>query len=121
LNLKLRHGRWKDISGADDTRQRVVLPYEECLNAFETTRAWEAEHDALFPPHRRLDVSYERLCADYGGESRRMQTFLGVEFEPIQPLTHKQTRSRLRDGIANYDDLKERFRGTPWEHFFDDD
>lgn len=117
---RLRHGRWKNITGTSERLEPIVLTYDECLDAFVKTRAWEQEHDSLFPPERRLDISYEHLCADYRAEARRMTDFLGVEFEAIRPLTHQQTRSPLRASIANYDELSERFRGSPWQQFFND-
>ena len=117
---RLRHGRWKDISGDEERLQPVQLTYEECIDAFVKTREWEEEHDALFPNDRRVDVYYERLCADYVAETTRITDFLGVRSEPIRPLTHKQGHARLRDAIANYDVLRERFQGSPWERFFEE-
>lgn len=118
---RLRHGRWKDVSGSAEQLPPVELSYEDCLEAFATTRAWEEEHDRLFPSDRRVDVIYERLCADYAAEVRRVTDFLGLPFEPVRPLTYKQSRSRLSDAIANYGELRERFRHSPWERFFEDD
>jgi hypothetical protein len=118
---RLQHGRWKDISGFAEKLPPVELSYGECVDAFSATREWEEEHDRLFPADRRIDVIYERLCADYVAEIRRLTEFLDVPFEPVSPLTHKQGQSRLREAIANYDELRERFRHSPWERFFEDE
>jgi hypothetical protein len=121
MMMKLRDGGWKSITGTAGSRTPIALSFEDCLNAFITTREQEDLHDSLFPTNRRLDVYYERLCSDYAGETARMQAFLGVDLEPVTPLTHKQTRTSLRAAIANFDELAERFRGTQWQGFFDDD
>jgi LPS sulfotransferase NodH len=121
MMMRLRDGGWKSITGRTNFREPIALTYEDCLDAFVTTRRQEELHDSLFPAHRRLDVCYERLCADYASETERMQEFLGVPVEPLRPLTHKQTRTPLRATIANFDELAERFRDSEWERFFADD
>jgi len=50
---------------------------------------------------------------------KRIQEFLGVDYEAVQPATYKQSRLPLAVAISNYAELKERFNGTPWEMFFE--
>ena len=51
---------------------------------------------------------------------KRVQDFLGVQYETVKPSTYKQSHQSLSDSISNYWGLKERFTGTPWEEFFED-
>jgi hypothetical protein len=67
-----------------------------------------------------MDPFYEELSLDYSSEMRRVQRFLDVEYQFVVPATHKQARLPLSVAISNYDALKARFKGTPWEAFFED-
>jgi len=115
-----RKGRWKDISGVEEDNVPISLDYEDCLRAFMDTRKWEREYDIFFGNHHKIDVLYENLSGDYENEMKRIQEFLGVDYEVVKPLTHKQSSQPLSRAISNYFELKERFKGTPWEEFFED-
>jgi len=113
-------GRWVDTAGNPDRAGRVVLDYQECLDDFVQTRAWEEESDRYFREHQTLQVEYERLAEDYRAESGRIQGFLGVDVRPVEPSTFQQARQPLSELIANHAELKERFAGTAWAEFFAD-
>jgi len=98
--------------------QAIALDFEECQAAFEQTRRWEEEYDELFAEHRKLDLLYEDLTADLAKQSKRIQDFLGVDSLDLKPLTRKQAKMSLSQAISNYEELREEFRGTPWESFF---
>jgi hypothetical protein len=38
----------------------------------------------------------------------------------VIPETFKQSRQPLSQAITNYFELKERFKGSPWESYFED-
>jgi LPS sulfotransferase NodH len=111
--------RWVDTAGQPDRAAVAIdLDYDECRKDFEQTRIWEEECGRFFDGHSKLDVHYERLAEDYGAESSRIQAFLGVPIHSVKPSTFRQAQQPLSAVIANYGDLKARFRGTPWEQFF---
>lgn len=99
--------------------QPILLSYEECVEDFTHTRAWEQQYDAIFQNHEKIDVFYEQLSHDYVSEMRRIQDFLDVSYKPVEPKTVKQSNRPLSSSIANYVELKERFAGTPWQEFFE--
>ena len=96
----------------------VTLDAEEAREFFEHTRAAEAEYDEMFTGHALLEVVYEDLTRDYAAMMRRIQSFLGVAYEDVDPGTEKRPTRSLSSQIANYTELKERFQASPWETFF---
>ena len=112
--------RWVNTSGEPDEDVSIRLDYQECLDDFVQTRAWEAENDSFFAGHSVLEVQYEKLAGDYRGEAKIIQEFLGVNPEPVRPKTFQQARQPLSRTIENYAELKERFGGTAWAEFFAD-
>lgn len=108
--------------GANDPEDSkpISLSYEECIEEFAKTRTWEQHYDGFFEKHHKIDVLYEDLASDHRGEMRRIQEFLGVDYEVVEPRTTKQSRRPLASSILNYFELKERFAGTSWEEFFED-
>jgi LPS sulfotransferase NodH len=112
--------RWVDTSGKPGLEPPVTLDYEEVRRDFEQTRAWEETADRAFARHPLLPVHYEQLAADRAGEVARLQEFLGLAPHPAEPATFRQATRPLSAAIANYDELKDRFRGTPWAAFFAD-
>lgn len=111
---------WTNTTGAEEPRCRIVLDYEECLRRFAHEQEVAERFTRFFQAHPRLEIVYERLATDYRNEMKRVQDFLGVERENLQPATYKQANQPLADAIANYFELKERFRPTPWAVFFEE-
>ncbi len=98
----------------------IEIDYQACLEDFNQTRAWEKEYDRMFQSHDILEVCYESLSNNYVEEMRRIQRFLNVEYQAVKPATAKQGRRPLDQMIANYDELKNKFKNTPWEVFFEE-
>jgi LPS sulfotransferase NodH len=117
-------GVWVQPQAAGQTNQPRVdsgpvhLDYQECLDDFVRTRAWEEEFDAFFSDHPLLEIQHEALAADYQSEMRRVESFLGLRHEAVRPDTHQQSSKPLSISIQNYAELKARFAGSPWQEFF---
>lgn len=112
-------GRWNGKVAGAPAQGALALDPAECIQDFEETRAWEVACDQRFAGHPLHQVSYEDLAADFAGELAKVQRFLGVEVQPMQPVTAKQERQPLAQRIANYGELKAQFTGTPWAGFFE--
>jgi LPS sulfotransferase NodH len=104
----------------DDYNQPISLNYEECLEDFIRTRKWESEYDAFFQNHLKIEIEYEDLAQNTTGEMKKILDFLGTRYEELKPATTKQSRLTLSQAISNYNELKEKFKETPWFEFFDD-
>lgn len=108
---------WVSRSGDADPVRPVHLDIEKCLSAFEETRADGIACDRFFDGHERTDVFYEDLCDSYPAEIDRIQAFLGVRSETIEPKTRRLGTRPLSESIENYGELVRRFTDTPWEAF----
>jgi hypothetical protein len=112
--------QWVETAGAKTDGRSLALDYQECLKDFISTREWEQEYDLFFKNHPKLEVLYENLESDYESEMKRIQAFLGVDYEAVKPATHKQASQSLSNAISNHRELKEQFKHTPWEAFFEE-
>lgn len=101
-------------------KMAITLSYEECLQDFVKTRENQDKYDACFKEHSKIDLIYENLLQDRKSEMKRVQEFLNIGVESLQPSTYKQSHQPLSEEISNYFELKERFHSTPWESFFED-
>ena len=111
---------WVNTSGQVEQPLAIHLDYEQCLADFQRTRAWEEACDTQFAGHAKIELFYEDLAQDNDREMRRVQTFLDVDYQPVTPTIYKQTQQTLAQAIANYDELKDRFAGSPWAGFFEE-
>lgn len=96
----------------------IRLDPAEALAFFESARAAEAQYDILLKGRPLIDIIYEDLTRDYAAEMGRIQSFLGVAYEDVNPGTEKRPGRSLASQIENYAELKQGFGGTPWESFF---
>lgn len=112
---------WVNTGGTAVKVGTVSLDYNECLADFEQTRAWEQEAESFFSQQAMLELIYEDLAVNTEQEMGRVQEFLGVNDEAVQPQTHKQRKRPLADAITNFHELKSRFAGSPWESFFEEE
>ena len=117
LRKAFKTDMWVDTRGAEECSVPMSLDYEDCLQAFTWTRDCEEKYDAFFNGNHKIDVLYEDLCDDCRSELKRIKEFLGVD---VEPSDNRQSRPPLSKAISNYFELKERFRGTSWEEFFED-
>jgi len=112
--------QWVDTSGSRPITERIELDYDELIKDFIQTRQWETQAVEAFHDHSMIEVIYEELARDYVGIMRSVQSFLGVDEEIVQPETHKQSSRPLAYSIINFNELRKKFLGTPWETFFEE-
>lgn len=116
----VRSGMWFKSNGLTEDSTPIHIDYEDCLNEFERLRNFEKYFDDYFKHHQKIGVFYENLCLNRQSEMQRIQSFLGATHEKIFLSTYKQSHQPLCKSIANYYTLKEQFKSTPWEGFFED-
>ena len=99
----------------------IRFDYDEFLHVLTKTGKWEQECDRFFKDHpKKINVTYESLARNYEEESAKIQQFLGVDIESLQPKTTKQATLPISEAIDNYYELKEKFKNSPWERFFEE-
>jgi LPS sulfotransferase NodH len=126
LSLKLaqRTGRWGVRRGnlpatlADEPA--IALDADELRQAFQQTRAFEAQARRRFAAKAMLEVRYRELTADAEAAYRRITDFLGIPYIQPKIRLQKQARRPLCEAIANYAQLQAAFAGTEWSRFFED-
>ncbi len=92
----------------------------ECQRDFETTLKRDAEFRELFARHRGFSLSYEEMVARDPKKIAALQDFLGVSPRELTTTTKKLSNDNLRTAIANFDELRSYFAGSPFSKFFED-
>jgi len=115
--------QWTSIettAGSSPQPASVVFDPDELRQQFEQTCRWELEAQRDFAGHPVHDLIYEDLVEDPVGRFRGVTDFLGLA--PCVPDTpfHRQNPQPLSQLIDNYEDLRNSFRGSPWQEFFVD-
>lgn len=97
----------------------VAIDPKQALAVFRLTDEHERYLDGLAEGRPVFQITYEDLAA--GRELDELQRFLGVDPVPLQSM-FKRVRSRpLQETIANWTELEEALRDTPYERFLEDD
>jgi LPS sulfotransferase NodH len=108
------------LARRDVSAPLVITPEE--VREFAVSYALKGQrYDAVFAGHQCLGLTYESLADDRGSSLSSIARFLGVDaFEVAETTLRRQNPERLRDLIANYDELRKSFAGSPGEAWFDD-
>jgi LPS sulfotransferase NodH len=98
---------------------RVELDPHECQKDFETVRSRELEFVELFAQHPSFSISYEEMVAGDAERIRALLDFMGVSPWKLTTATRRLGCDDLRRAIANFDELRTYFAGTPYSEFFE--
>jgi len=98
----------------------IAYSAEQLQGDFEQTRKWEKEGEERFKNHPMISIDYEDMVSHRDQTFHSITNFLGVNNRKPKTDFMKQGTKRLRDMLKNYDQLKDEFRGSEWEVFFED-
>jgi len=115
-----QNNRWVNTNGENEQQSSVLVDPQECSKDFEQTKKWESDADDLFRNHPKLEIFYEDLSKNYETILRNVQEFLGVNYFPVRPGTHKQSNLPLSQTITNFVELREYFKNSKYTSFFDE-
>jgi LPS sulfotransferase NodH len=120
LKRAMTSGVWTLSQGEERAPEKAPmdLDFDECVEDFETIAKGERGYDEFFSRRTTLEVFYEDLTADLDAWSSRIQEFLTLPLRKLQVPTRRMGGGSLRDAIANYDDLANRFADTEWAEQF---
>jgi len=90
----------------------------QCQRDFETILRREREFGELFARHRSFSLSYEEFVARDQEKMSSLLDFLGVSQRELTTTTKKLGNDDLRLAIANFDELRSHFAGSPFSKFF---
>jgi LPS sulfotransferase NodH len=113
-------GEWSQWESAVRKIEPITLDADTCREEFEYAETAKRDADAFFARRPMLQVTYEDLVGRQSSETERVQRFLGVDVRELRSAIVKQSNDALSAAIANYPELRNAFRGTKWEVFFDD-
>lgn len=106
--------------GGNNNLISIHLDYDDCVDAFEKTRAWEQKYDKLFHNHKKLEVMYEDMVQEKEKTMKNIFNFLDVPHSEVASPLKKQNTRPLSKAISNYWELKEKFQATYWIEFFEE-
>ncbi|GMT99599.1 hypothetical protein KH5H1_37190 [Corallococcus caeni] len=106
-------GRWHvEIDEAIPTSEPIRIDPERCLAFLDAIYAYREWARRAFWAHEALELSYERLHADFSAALFDVQSFLGVPPVPLPALLRKQGVRPLSARITNFAEITELLRRT---------
>jgi hypothetical protein len=114
---------WGWQKGAPGPRT-ILPPFKldpvECENYFNQTlahRQWAAER---FKNHPAIKIEYEAdIVRRFQETMDKLHDFLEIPRGQAEKILEKQAKRKPREQIINYEELKEHFRNTLYESFFE--
>ncbi|MGB3967142.1 MAG: hypothetical protein WBO45_10445, partial [Planctomycetota bacterium] len=96
----------------------LVLDARAIATEFTSTAQQEERFRAVFRRHAVLELDYDDLAHRLPDAGRRLGAFFGRDLGPLVPTSRKTGPRDVRAAIANYDELKSVFAGTPFADQF---
>jgi len=100
------------------TTGSVVLDEKKLKAGFERSCKLQEKYDEFFKNHPQINLTYDDIALHSEDTFRRVQEFLGVDFQVITALTKKLQKEPASRFIENYDELKKYFSGSDYSQFF---
>jgi LPS sulfotransferase NodH len=111
--------QWWSLKSSPQTTLTMHLDPEECGRYFQMLDGFAAEADLAFAHHPKIEVMYEDLVAEQQVTLQQIFKFLKVPNEPVTTRMKKQNLVSPRETVANYGQLKDHFRHTRWDVYFE--
>lgn len=106
-------GRWHvELDEAAPASAPIRIDPEKCLAFLDNLYAYREWTRRAFQAHELLELSYERLDADFNAALFDVQTFLGVPPVPLPALLRKQGVRPLEARISNFEEITALLRRT---------
>lgn len=119
--LARRSGIWHVKSGDDlnDLEQvSLKIEVEACQNYFLEFDDFNSRYQKMFQKHDVLEVCYEQLTANINQEVAKIQRWLGVSPEAVEPRYKKLNQRPIAQVISNYQELNLHFKDSSWSKYF---
>ena len=112
--------RPKGATPSDFTLEPFRLDPEQCARKFNAITAHREWVKTSWSRRPMLEITYEDdLRGKYEQTIRAIEDFLDLEHVPTEQRLEKQARRPPREAILNYAELKEYFRYTLHEEYFE--
>ncbi|MEM7590815.1 MAG: sulfotransferase domain-containing protein [Cyanobacteria bacterium P01_A01_bin.83] len=126
MKVAFKTSQWgitKESERIDVSKKQIYLDYDYLRNTFNEIESWEKNTQELFGDSQTKNILYEDLVYRYNESIEALFDFLSVPKIPAEKIKtkhKKQNPEPLNQLIQNYDELKAKFLGTPWEYYFDE-
>ena len=122
LKIAAKTNEWRSFSKQSNTENKqITLSKEECVQEFEKQEYTISEMNSKFKNHKIIDVYYTDLTNNREETMNRIFKFLDTQKIRIEDtVLKKQNPESLDELVSNYQDLKNEFRDTKWEVFFEE-
>lgn len=117
LQVASARGQWlADHQGTDDIVVNMGPSKWERLLRQDAKK--EQRLDRMFRDNDGYSLTYEDLVADWDGQTRAIQSFLGVKPAKLEQKLKKQETKHPSERCPNYQALKKHFAGTEFDWMF---
>lgn len=106
--LALRSNVWISYTIENDAyNEPITLDPADCFKDLNRSLLYQQQIDGFFENNLKLEVTYEALHCNLVEENRKIQQFLGLEYQELSSKTIKQRIRKKTEIIANYNALKQ--------------
>jgi len=116
----MRSGSWwsAQSDGQKPRAEAIELNAAETLLGLEFNQQMVERFRATFRTTPILELSYEKMTADFESSVHRVQLFLGLPAERLTGLSQKTGERDPRRSVSNWPALVEAFADTRWRGLF---
>lgn len=114
-------GAWNLLNQSDRMPSFAIDP-AQFHDMLQQRQLWDDEIERYTNHLGRptLWLHYEEMLHDMDSFLSRVFGFIGVPPLPVQGRTYKHTKDELSQVILNFEELRNSYRGTPFEPMFDE-
>ncbi len=119
LKIAYKTNKWRSFEQKEDENKQVILTKEECLERFNFLDQNELFVDKTFNKQSVYKLKYKDLVKKRQKTMAEIFTFLSTEIiEVEEPALKRQNPEALHQLIANFEELKDEFKNSPYiKHF----
>lgn len=116
----VRSGSWwsTQAGGQKPRAEAIELDAAETLLGLEFNQQMVERFRATFRSTAVLELSYEKMTADFDAAVQRVQRFLGLPPERLVGLSQKTGERDPRRSVSNWPTLVDAFADTRWRGLF---
>lgn len=105
---------------SNDENTTLEIDYNLCNNYFDSVTKYASHYSRYFSKTQVEEVFYEDLQSNPRGIIDRVFDFIEIERKECYSPMKKVNNRSASEVISNYNELKDKFKGTQWSHFFID-
>jgi GR25 family glycosyltransferase involved in LPS biosynthesis len=109
----------KQEKNAEKNFKPVKIDYQDLLGYLKQTEFLQKKYDEIFKKHKKIEIFYEDLVNQKNKTMKKIFNFLGVPYVKTTTNLKKQNTLPLSKSISNYKQLKQKFKRTKYEKFFE--